>query len=128
VTNDQWLVDKVTLEIIERGVATKTKECVFDTNSRDITYREVIRERQNQPCLSDEEIVALVKHAKKIEQHFGVPQDIEWVIDMELPFPENVLFVQARPETIWSKKEKSSVLKTKEQFEEYDIFSLLQSH
>jgi pyruvate, water dikinase len=128
VTNDQWLVDKVTLEIIERGVATKTKECIFDTNSREIIYREVIPDQQSQPCLSDEEIIALVNYAKKIEQHFGVPQDIEWVIDMALPFPENVFFVQARPETIWSKKEKSSVLKTKEQFEEYDIFSLLQSH
>jgi pyruvate,water dikinase len=128
VTNDQWLVDKVTHEIVERRVAEKTKECVFDSNSSEITYRNIDPERQNQPCLSDEEIIALAKHAKKIEQHFGVPQDIEWVIDMTLPFPENVLFVQARPETIWSKKEKSSVLKTKEQFGEYDILSLLQTH
>jgi pyruvate,water dikinase len=128
VTNDQWLVDKVTLEIIERGVAVKTKEYAVDTGSGEVTYRNIVAERQSQPCLSDEEIIALVKYAKKIEQHFGVPQDIEWAIDMTLPFPDNVLFVQTRPESIWSKKVKSSVLKTKEQFGEYDILSLLQTH
>lgn len=128
VTNDQWLVDKVTLEIIERGVTLKTKECVFDSETGGITYIDIDPDRGNQPCLTDEEIFMLVEHAKKIEKHFGAPQDIEWAIDTSLPFPENVLFVQARPETIWSKKEESSVLETKEQFGEYDIFSLLQNH
>ncbi len=30
--------------------------------------------------------------------------DIEWAIDQDLPFPENVFIVQARPETVWSSK------------------------
>ena len=62
---------------------------------------------------------------KRIEKHFVVPQDIEWVIARDLPFPQNVLFVQARPETVGSKKEKKSVLETKKEFEEYDLFSFL---
>ncbi|HXX34175.1 MAG TPA: PEP/pyruvate-binding domain-containing protein, partial [Thermodesulfobacteriota bacterium] len=42
---------------------------------------------------------------KEIEKHYGVPQDIEWVIDLDLPFPENLFFVQARPAKFVKKKE-----------------------
>ncbi|MFH1115012.1 MAG: PEP/pyruvate-binding domain-containing protein [Pseudomonadota bacterium] len=120
VTNDQWLVDKVTLEIIERGVAEKTKECVLDTQCGEITYIDIHPELQSKPCLSDVEIVALVEHAKRVEKHFGVPQDVEWAIDRTLPYPENVFIVQARPETIWSKAPKEKV-DTKSMFGEYDL-------
>ena len=126
VSNDQWLIDKVTFEIIERGIETKTREYGFNPDAGGAGYRDIAAERRKQPCLVDEEIFELVKHAKKIEKYFGAPQDIEWVIDKRLPFPENVFFVQTRPETIWGKKEKKPILETKDQFGGYDIFSLLQ--
>ena len=50
------------------------------------------------------------KVAKKIEAYFNCPQDSEWVISKNLPFPENVFLVQTRPESVWSKKKKESVL------------------
>jgi len=31
--------------------------------------------------------------------------DIEWAIDADLKFPDNIFIVQARPETFWSVKE-----------------------
>ena len=123
--NDQWLIDKVTLEITNRMVASKTKECTFDPENNVTIYKDVEPERKTTPCLNDEELFELVRQAKRIEKHFGVPQDIEWVLDKDLPFPQNVLFVQARPETIWSKEQAKSVLETKKQFGEYDIFSLV---
>ncbi len=125
VTNDQWLIDKVTLEIIDRSVATKTKEYIFDPEQRGVIYKEIEAERKTNPCLNDGELFELARQAKRIESHFGVPQDIEWALDKDLPFPQNVLFVQARPETIWNKKPARSVLETKKQFGEYDIFSLV---
>ena len=125
VSNDQWLIDKVTFEIINRMVASKTKECTFDLETKEIIYKDIETERRTKPCLNDEELFELARQAKRIEKHFGVPQDIEWVLDKDLPFPHNVLFVQARPETIWSKNRARSVLETKKQFGEYDIFSLL---
>jgi pyruvate,water dikinase len=125
VTNDQWLIDKVTLEIIERRVATKTVECQFDPEKDEIVYRDISPEKQDKPCLSDEEMLELVRQSKRIEKYFEAPQDIEWAIDQDLPFPKNVLFVQARPETIWSKKETKSVLETKTEFGAYDLFSVL---
>ncbi len=42
--------------------------------------------------------------AKKIEAHYGCPQDIEWAIDRDLSFPENMFIVQSRPETVWSQR------------------------
>ena len=123
--NDQWLIDKVTLEITNRMVVSKTKECTFDPENKVTIYKDIEPERKTKPCLNDEELLELVKQAKRIERHFGVPQDIEWVVDKDLPFPHNVLFVQARPETIWGKKQAKSVLETTKQFGEYDIFSLV---
>jgi pyruvate,water dikinase len=125
LANDQWLIDKVTFEITNRMVVPKTKECTFDPEKKGIVYREIENKRKTMPCLNDEELFELVKQAKRIEKHFGMPQDIEWVVDKDLPFPQNVVFVQARPETIWSKKKAKSVLETKKQFAEYDIFSLV---
>ncbi len=126
VTNDQWLMDKVTGEIIESRVATKTVECLFDPECGEIVYKDILPERQMKSCLADNEVLELARFGKEIEKHFGIPQDIEWVIDPDLPFPKNVLFVQARPETVWSKMETKPVLETKKEFGEYDIFSLLQ--
>jgi pyruvate,water dikinase len=125
VTNDQWLIDKVTLEILNRTIASKTKEYIFDPEQKVVLYKEIGAERRTNPCLNNEELSELARQAKRIEKHFGVPQDIEWALDKDLPFPQNVLFVQARPETIWSKKQAKSVLETKKQFGEYDIFPLV---
>jgi pyruvate, water dikinase len=31
-----------------------------------------------------------------VENHFGVPQDMEWVVDKRFAFPQNLFWVQAR--------------------------------
>ena len=51
---------------------------------------------QDLPCLDDSEIHELVRVALRVEKHFGAPQDMEWVVDRDLPYPENVIWVQAR--------------------------------
>ncbi len=40
--------------------------------------------------------------------------DIEWAIDQDLSFPENMFIVQARPETVWSTKNMETPLRTEE--------------
>jgi pyruvate,water dikinase len=42
--------------------------------------------------------------ARQAEKHYCCPQDIEWAVDADLPDGENVVLLQARPETVWSKK------------------------
>ena len=41
-----------------------------------------------------------------LEEHFNnTPQDLEWAIDAELPFPNNVILLQARPAIVAKKKD-----------------------
>ena len=103
ITPDNYVVDKKTLRIIEKRIAKKTVEYIRDPKTGKTIHADVPAERQEQPCLNDEEIIRLAELAKHIEEHYGgKPQDIEFAIDKDLSFPENVLIVQSRPETVWS--------------------------
>jgi len=73
-------------------------------------YKELPPDQRKLPCLEDREILELTKISKKVETHFGCPQDIEYSISRSLPFPKNIFLVQARPESVWGKKKKESVL------------------
>jgi pyruvate,water dikinase len=104
VTPDDFTVDRKTMKVIERRISKKTIQYVRDPNSGKTIHMEVPAEKQGQPCVSDEEIQKLAELANRIEQHYGKPQDIEWAIDRDLPFPSNIFIVQSRPETVWSLK------------------------
>jgi pyruvate,water dikinase len=56
--------------------------------------------------LSDEEILALSRWACVIESHYGQPMDIEWAKDGQT---NEMFVVQARPETVQSRREASAV-------------------
>lgn len=104
VTPDEFVVDKKSMQIISRRIATKKVYYSRDPVTSKTVHLEVPAELQNKPCISDEEILKLAELAKKIELHYGKPQDIEWSIDSDLTFPDNIFIVQARPETVWSSK------------------------
>ncbi|MEM2907769.1 MAG: phosphoenolpyruvate synthase [Candidatus Hadarchaeales archaeon] len=106
VTPDRFVVDKETLEIVERAIATKKVEYIRDPLTGKTIHAEVPKERQDVPCLTDEEIKRLAELGKLIEQHYGRAQDVEWAIDKDEPFPQNVYIVQSRAETVWSARGK----------------------
>ena len=108
VNPDKFVVDKVMGEINERTISTKHIECVFDVEKGETVDADVDEDMQCTCCLEDLEIKELVKTAKTIESHYGRPMDIEWAIDKDFPFPENIFIVQARPETVWSQRQKES--------------------
>ena len=105
VTPDHFEVDKNTFKIVVKNIVKKTVEYVRDPKTGKTIHAEVPPERQEAPSLTDEEVVELAKIAKKIEEHYGTPQDIEFAVDRDLPFPKNLFIVQSRPETVWSVKE-----------------------
>ncbi|HET7270637.1 MAG TPA: rifamycin-inactivating phosphotransferase, partial [Rubrobacter sp.] len=51
-------------------------------------------ERQSQPALTDAQVVRLAQLGRRIEAHFGRPQDIEWCLD-----DDGFQIVQSRPIT-----------------------------
>jgi pyruvate,water dikinase len=109
VNPDRFEVDKVTWEI-NRSISHKTTECVFDEEKEGIVYREISPNRCDIPCIDDDEaIFELAKIGKRIEKHYGCFQDIEWAIESELQFPDNIFIVQSRPETVWSQRRKEPV-------------------
>ncbi len=102
VTPDEFVVDKSTLQIVERRINEKRVWTIRDPNTSETKEAEVPEELRNKPSLTDEEILELAKLAVRIQEHYGRHMDIEWAIDKDLPFPDSVLIVQARPETVWS--------------------------
>jgi pyruvate,water dikinase len=105
VTPDLYIVDKESLQILERRVATQDKQLVrgrdgegegLDSN----VWVEVPAVLRGSQKLTDDEIVTLAEIARRLEQHYGVPQDIEWA-------KENTRFylVQTRPVTTIRKAE-----------------------
>lgn len=96
VNPDRFVVSKETLNIEEKRIGQKT--CQVVAVEQGTSDEEVPQEKQSIPCLSDEEIIELVKLAKLVELHYGgMPQDIEWAIEASLPCPESIFLLQARP-------------------------------
>ena len=106
VTPDRFYLDKVTGEIIWRDLAVKEARLVRAATGRGTTSSEVEPELREAPSVTEEELTELLRLAKLVERHFGVPQDGEFVIGSGAG-PENVYLVQSRPETVWSRKSPS---------------------
>ncbi len=104
VNPDDFVVDKSTTTIKERRIARKTVEYIRDPKTGKTVHLEVPAEKQKITCIEDRELTALAELAKKIEKHYGKPMDIEWAIDQDLDYPENMFIVQARPETVFGTK------------------------
>ena len=110
VTPDDFLVNKVSMKITDRKIAKKKIEYIRDPETGKTIHANIPQERQKQSCLNDKEIIKLAEIAKIIEKHYGgMAQDIEWAIDRDIAFPENIFIVQSRPETVWSEKAKSEI-------------------
>lgn len=102
VTPDHVRLDKVTLQVVGEHLGDKHAELVLDPSSNALVEREVAPERRSRRCVSDDELRDVATLAKRAEKHYGTPQDIEWALDADLPAGENLLLLQARPETVHS--------------------------
>ncbi|MFK8906528.1 rifamycin-inactivating phosphotransferase [Streptomyces sp. YS-3] len=80
-------------EVIARTIAAKQREvhALPAGGTREVA---VDAERQAQPSLTDEQVVRLVQLGRRIETHFGCPQDIEWCL-----VDDGFQIVQSRPIT-----------------------------
>ena len=57
-------------------------------------------------CITDNQVKELAKYAKRIEDHYEKPMDIEWVLDGQT---NELYIVQARPETVQSEKDENVI-------------------
>lgn len=124
VTPDKYVVGKITGEIVSRTVSTKLRMHRPNAAGAGVVEEEVPANQQNAACLSDDELNELVDIGKRVERHYGCPQDIEWAIARNLPANENVFLLQSRPETVWAAKDASPVAAPKGKPFDH-VFSLL---
>jgi pyruvate,water dikinase len=101
VTPDDYLVSKVTGEVVAEHVHAKTVEYVPDPERGGTTRVDVSPERVEAPCLDAGQLATLLDLARRVQRHFGSHQDIEWAFDRG-----GELFVlQSRPVTAVRKPE-----------------------
>jgi len=104
VTPDNFVVEKVLQEILDRKISDKHIELVGDAARGEAIEQPVEAPRNTASSLTDAEVLAVAMLAKSLERQKKCPQDVEWAIDADLPEGENLLALQSRPETIWSQK------------------------
>jgi pyruvate,water dikinase len=102
VTPDSFVVSKVTNEITRRTIATKTRWHRPDPSGYGVVEVDVPADLQERPSVSDDEIAELVATARRVEAHYGSPQDIEWAVAESDGL---VHLLQSRPETVWAEKD-----------------------
>lgn len=124
VTPDKFTVDKVTMQIAKRVICSKTMKMVYDSGGN-IKAVDVPAAEAGIPCLEDREVIELAKLGKRVERHYGLPQDLEWAVDSDLNPPNDIILLQTRPETIWSKKEAVPLVKPRSSALEHIAHSLL---
>jgi pyruvate,water dikinase len=103
VTPDEFTISKVTREVLRKTINAKELEYLPDPGGRGTHRVPVPGDRQTEPSLADDQLPALVDLGRRVEQHFGGRQDIEWAIARTGEFPENLYVVQSRPVTATAK-------------------------
>lgn len=79
--------------IIDKRISTK-KLAIYALRDGGTKEQEIEREKQTRQALTDEQILQLEYIGRKIETHFGYPQDIEWCLA-----DDTFYIVQSRPIT-----------------------------
>ncbi|MHC5739529.1 phosphoenolpyruvate synthase [Nostoc sp.] len=66
-------------KVIDKKISTK-KLAIYALKDGGTKEQEIEQQRQNRQALTDEQILQLERIGRKIEEHFGHPQDIEWCL------------------------------------------------
>jgi rifampicin phosphotransferase len=80
-------------EVVAKAVATK-RRAVHASPAGGTQERTIEAERQEQPALTDAQVVRIAQLGRRVEAHFSRPQDIEWCL-----VDDGFEMVQSRPIT-----------------------------
>jgi pyruvate,water dikinase len=113
VTPDQYTVYKPFLDregvvpIVEKSLGEKERKEIYVSGAHGGSQSYYTHEGERGTyVLSDEEILQLARWTGTIEDHYGMPMDVEWAKDGETG---ELFIVQARPETVQSQREAGSI-------------------
>ncbi len=101
VDPDQWVINKQYGEIVSEYIATKKVKTVRKAEGIELVAVEP--EKQETVTLNADELQELLEFARKVEDYFGSPQDIEWAFTggkfyLVQTRPVTALFPMPQPE------------------------------
>ena len=101
VTPDIYILDKEDTVIKSRNLKLQKWGLFRDREGKNV--KQLIPDNvDKQPVISDKIILELASYAKKLEQHYSKPQDIEWAVESD-----KVYIVQTRAITTLKQRELS---------------------
>ena len=111
VDTDEFHVHKPTFKkgyrcVLKHRIGKKQEKMIYSTSRFVHSPVQNVRttpEEREAFCISDEQVLELADAAIKIEEHYGVPMDMEWAVDGKSGL---LYIVQARPETVASQESK----------------------
>ncbi|MDO4223330.1 MAG: phosphoenolpyruvate synthase [Acinetobacter sp.] len=109
VNPDEFYLSKKLLNngrpaVLRRNLGSKHQKMIYTQDAsagKSVAIVDVEKQDRQQFALTDEELHELAKQALIIEQHYGMPMDIEWAKDGD---DGKLYIVQARPETVKSRQ------------------------
>ncbi len=129
VEPDQYYVFETTLKtghrpIVEKKLGSKLIKMVYGSNQKQPTKNIATTKKERQSfVLSDDDILQLAKWSMLVEKHYQKPMDMEWARDGR---DGKLYIVQARPETVQSKKNLNVLEEYKLQITNYSLQTLAQ--
>ena len=112
VNPDEFYVYKDGLEnnkdsILRKNLGSKSTKMIFSANKEErVEIIDVKASDQKKFSIDDKDIIELARQAMIIEKHYKRPMDIEWGKDGS---DGNIYILQARPETVQSRPDYSTV-------------------
>ena len=103
---DGFVVNKKGLDIEGVHIGYKSKYVIYLDNGAD--WADVPEKMRRLPCISDDEVLEIAGIARSTEESLGRPQDMEWAIDQDLPFPGGLFWLQTRQAKVAAKKVESA--------------------
>ncbi|MFC1727935.1 phosphoenolpyruvate synthase [Nanoarchaeota archaeon] len=101
INPDLYIVDKDSMEIKKKELKKQVWGLFRDPDTGKNVKKNISEEVEAKQVISDEQIVSLAELAKKIEEHYGSPQDIEFAVEKN-----KIYIVQSRAVTTIKKEEK----------------------
>lgn len=102
VTPDNYVVNKDNNEIVTVVISDKKTMFANDEEGTSVQVP-VPEEKRNERVLPDDELIELVEMGKRVQAHYGKPQDTEWAFH-----DGNLFLLQSRPITTLGNAEEAA--------------------
>jgi pyruvate, water dikinase len=108
VNPNSFLVDKESNKITKHEIKKQDWGLFRDEKGNNVK-RDISLEDQKTQIITDRQVLELARFGKKIETHYGKPQDIEWAIEHD-----TVMIVQSRAVTTFKPQEEKTAEEKKQ--------------